>query len=55
MTGVYATQVLPFCDEQAVRLFRDFETAVYRAVRLPVEANSFRYDASSRMAELLDR
>jgi CubicO group peptidase (beta-lactamase class C family) len=55
VTGVYATQVLPFCDEQAVRLFRDFEAAVYRAVRLPVEANSFRYDASSRMAELLDR
>ena len=32
VTGVYATQVLPFFDEKAVRLFQDFETAVYRAV-----------------------
>ena len=32
VTGVYATQVLPFFDEKAVRLFQDFETAIYRAV-----------------------
>jgi CubicO group peptidase (beta-lactamase class C family) len=31
ITGVYATQLLPFFDEKAVRLFQDFETAVYRA------------------------
>jgi methyl acetate hydrolase len=30
VTGVYATQRLPFCDENAVRLFQEFETAVYR-------------------------
>jgi methyl acetate hydrolase len=30
VTGVYATQLLPFCDENAVRLFQEFETAVYR-------------------------
>ena len=30
VTGVYATQVLPFFDEKAVRLFADFETAIYR-------------------------
>jgi methyl acetate hydrolase len=30
VTGVYATQLLPFFDEKAVRLFQDFETAVYR-------------------------
>jgi methyl acetate hydrolase len=30
VTGVYATQVLPFFDEKAVRLFQEFETAVYR-------------------------
>ena len=32
VTGIYATQVLPFFDEKAVRLFQDFETAIYRAV-----------------------
>jgi hypothetical protein len=32
VTGVYATQVLPFFDEKAVRLFAEFETAVYRLV-----------------------
>ena len=32
VTGVYATQLLPFFDEKAVRLFQDFETAVYRLV-----------------------
>lgn len=30
VTGVYATQVLPFFDARAVQLFQDFETAVYR-------------------------
>ncbi len=30
VTGVYATQLLPFFDEKAVRLFQEFETAVYR-------------------------
>jgi methyl acetate hydrolase len=30
VTGVYATQLLPFFDARAVRLFRDFEAEVYR-------------------------
>jgi CubicO group peptidase (beta-lactamase class C family) len=30
ITGVYATQLLPFCDDKAVRLFQEFESAVYR-------------------------
>jgi CubicO group peptidase (beta-lactamase class C family) len=30
VAGVYATQLLPFFDAKAVRLFADFETAVYR-------------------------
>ncbi len=30
VAGVYATQLLPFLDDKAVRLFQDFETAVYR-------------------------
>jgi methyl acetate hydrolase len=30
VAGVYATQVLPFFDDKAVRLFQEFETAVYR-------------------------
>ncbi|HME22193.1 MAG TPA: serine hydrolase domain-containing protein [Acetobacteraceae bacterium] len=30
VTGVFATQVLPFFDEKAVRLLQEFETAVYR-------------------------
>jgi CubicO group peptidase (beta-lactamase class C family) len=30
VTGVYATQLLPFFDARAVRLFQEFETAVYR-------------------------
>jgi methyl acetate hydrolase len=30
VAGVYATQLLPFCDDKAVRLFQDFESAVYR-------------------------
>lgn len=30
VAGVYATQLLPFFDAKAVRLFQDFETAVYR-------------------------
>jgi methyl acetate hydrolase len=29
VAGVYATQLLPFFDDRAVRLFQDFETAVY--------------------------
>ncbi len=32
VAGVYATQVLPFFDQQAVQAFEDFETAVYRAI-----------------------
>jgi CubicO group peptidase (beta-lactamase class C family) len=30
VTGVYATQLLPFFDAKAVQLFQEFETAVYR-------------------------
>ena len=30
VAGVYATQLLPFFDDRAVRLFQEFETAVYR-------------------------
>ena len=30
VSGVYATQLLPFFDAMAVRLFQDFEAAVYR-------------------------
>lgn len=30
VAGVYVTQLLPFFDDRAVRLFQDFETAVYR-------------------------
>jgi CubicO group peptidase (beta-lactamase class C family) len=32
VTGVYATQLLPFCDDRAVRLFQEFESAVYRLI-----------------------
>jgi methyl acetate hydrolase len=32
VTGVFATQVLPFFDEKAVQTFQDFETAVYASV-----------------------
>jgi CubicO group peptidase (beta-lactamase class C family) len=32
VTGVYATQLLPFFDQQAVAAFQVFETAVYQAV-----------------------
>jgi CubicO group peptidase (beta-lactamase class C family) len=32
VTGVYATQVLPFCDPQALRPFEAFETAVYQTL-----------------------
>jgi len=32
ITGVYATQVLPFFDDKAVETFQAFETAVYRAI-----------------------
>ena len=30
VTGVYATQLLPFFDAKAVRLFEEFEVAVYQ-------------------------
>ncbi len=30
VTGVFATQVLPFFDQKAVQTFQEFETAVYR-------------------------
>jgi CubicO group peptidase (beta-lactamase class C family) len=29
VTGVYATQLLPFFDDKAVQLFQEFETTVY--------------------------
>jgi len=32
VTGVYATQVLPFFDDKAVAAFQAFETEVYRAI-----------------------
>jgi CubicO group peptidase (beta-lactamase class C family) len=32
VTGVYATQVLPFFDPKAIGAFEAFETAVYRAL-----------------------
>jgi methyl acetate hydrolase len=32
VTGVYATQVLPFFDPKAVQAFQAFETAVYKAL-----------------------
>jgi methyl acetate hydrolase len=32
VAGVYMTQMLPFFDEKSIGLFRDFETAVYRAI-----------------------
>jgi len=32
VTGVYATQILPFCDVKSLKLFEDFETAVYKAL-----------------------
>lgn len=32
VTGVYATQILPFFDAKAVKLYDDFETAVYQAI-----------------------
>src|SRR5712691_11585360 len=30
LTGVFCTQILPFFDHQAIKLFRDYETAVYQ-------------------------
>jgi len=32
VAGVYATQILPFCDVKSLKLFQDFETAVYEAI-----------------------
>jgi methyl acetate hydrolase len=32
VTGVFATQILPFYDEKAVKAFDNFETAVYQAL-----------------------
>ena len=32
IAGVYATQILPFCDVKSLKLFEEFETAVYGAV-----------------------
>jgi methyl acetate hydrolase len=32
VTGVYATQILPFFDANAVKLYDEFEAAVYRAI-----------------------
>jgi CubicO group peptidase (beta-lactamase class C family) len=32
IAGVYATQILPFCDVKSLKLFEDFETAVYKAL-----------------------
>jgi CubicO group peptidase (beta-lactamase class C family) len=32
IAGVYATQILPFCDVKSLKLFGEFETAVYEAM-----------------------
>jgi methyl acetate hydrolase len=32
IAGVYATQILPFCDVKSLKLFGEFETAVYEAI-----------------------
>lgn len=32
IAGVYATQILPFCDVNSLRLFGEFETAVYESL-----------------------
>jgi methyl acetate hydrolase len=32
IAGVYATQILPFCDVKSLKLFEQFETAVYEAI-----------------------
>ncbi|HUJ75094.1 MAG TPA: serine hydrolase, partial [bacterium] len=32
ITGVFCTQILPFFDAQAIGLFREFETTVYRSL-----------------------
>jgi methyl acetate hydrolase len=32
IAGVYATQILPFCDVKSLKLFQDFETAVYESI-----------------------
>jgi CubicO group peptidase (beta-lactamase class C family) len=32
VAGVYLTQVLPFFDHKAIKLFSDFEAAVYRSI-----------------------
>ena len=29
IAGVYATQILPFCDVKSLKLFEDFEAEVY--------------------------
>jgi methyl acetate hydrolase len=33
VTGVFVTQILPFFDPKAITLFRDYETAVYEALK----------------------
>jgi len=32
IAGVYATQILPFCDVKSLKLFEEFEAAVYRGI-----------------------
>jgi methyl acetate hydrolase len=32
IAGVYATQILPFCDVKSLKLFEEFETAVYKGI-----------------------
>jgi methyl acetate hydrolase len=32
ISGVYATQILPFCDVKSLKLFEEFEAAVYKAL-----------------------
>lgn len=32
VTGVYATQIMPFCDVKSLKLFQEFEKAVYDAL-----------------------
>jgi CubicO group peptidase (beta-lactamase class C family) len=33
VTGVFATQIIPFFDQQAIDLFRQFESAVYQSLK----------------------
>ena len=39
LSGVYATQILPFMDTQSLPLFLDFETVVYSSLRETMECS----------------